>query len=322
MHRTRPRLTGAPGGWHAARVRAGPVLAAFVLTGLAVAASACGGSDGGSDAMAPGPSSTRAPRTTTTTIPRTIPRTVTSPDQLHEPASPRATARELAQVETGLRSGDRRPAVLQTLGWEQQLDYRALGAHPEWLVAVVAALPPALQATVRANVAAAAGLGGITPAQPKLPDWTILTPKPADVLRGYYAEAERASGIPWAYLAAIHFVETRMGRIHGNSPAGAQGPMQFIPSTWAAYGRGGNIDDDHDAILAAGRFLAAHGGPTDMNRALLAYNDSSAYVAAVEDYAGVMLADPRAYDGYYEWQVYYRTTSGVVRLPEGYGTAR
>jgi membrane-bound lytic murein transglycosylase B len=98
--------------------------------------------------------------------------------------------------------------------------------------------------------------------------------------------------------------------------------MQFIPSTWAAYGRGGDIDDDHDAILAAGRFLAANGGPADMDRALFAYNRSHAYVAAVDDYARVMLDDPRAYDGYYEWQVYYATTSGVVRLPEGYGTTR
>jgi membrane-bound lytic murein transglycosylase B len=113
-----------------------------------------------------------------------------------------------------------------------------------------------------------------------------------------------------------------MGRIHGNSSAGAQGPMQFIPSTWAAYGAGGDIDSDHDAILAAGRFLAATGGPSDMDRALFAYNHSQAYVAAVEAYARVMLADPRAYDGYYQWQVYYSTTSGVVRLPEGYRATR
>jgi hypothetical protein len=98
--------------------------------------------------------------------------------------------------------------------------------------------------------------------------------------------------------------------------------MQVLPSTWAVYGRGGNIDDDHDAILAAGRFLATNGGPGDMDRALFAYNRSRAYVASVEDYARVMLDDPRAYDGYYQWQVYYATTSGVVRLPEGYGATR
>ena len=187
---------------------------------------------------------------------------------------------------------------------------------------VLAAVPDALKPIVQANIGAGAGLGGITAPQATLPDWKILTPKPAEVLRGYYDEAQRDFGIPWAYLAAIHFVETRMGRIHGNSTAGAQGPMQFIPSTWAAFGHGGDINDDHDAIVAAGRYLAATGGPADMGRALLAYNHSSAYVAAVEAYAGVMLADPRAYDGYYQWQVYYSTTSGVVLLPEGYGTTR
>src|SRR5436190_2019108 len=73
---------------------------------------------------------------------------------------------------------------------------------------------------------------------------------------------------------------------------------------------------------ATGRYLAASGGPADMGRALLAYNHSNAYVTAVEAYARVMLADARAYDGYYQWQVYYSTTSGVLLLPEGYGVAR
>lgn len=247
---------------------------------------------------------------------------VANPDALHAPGSPAATARTLTRVETALRGDDRRPEVLRTLGWEQQLAYRTLGAHRDWVPAVETAVPPALRPVVDANVGADAGLGGITAPQSSLPDWTILTPKPAAELRADYDEAQQASAIPWAYLAAVHLVETRMGRIHGNSSAGAQGPMQFIPSTWAAYGRGGDIDDDHDAILAAGRFLAANGGPADMDRALFAYNRSRAYVAAIEAYARVMLADPRAYDGYYQWQVYYSTTTGVVRLPEGSGATR
>jgi membrane-bound lytic murein transglycosylase B len=138
------------------------------------------------------------------------------------------------------------------------------------------------------------------------------------VLRADYHDAESQSGVPWAFLAAIHLVETRMGRIHGNSGAGAEGPMQFIPSTWAAYGDGGDIDDDRDAILAAGRFLADHGGTTDINGALYAYNPSDDYVAAIEDYAGVMAADERSYDGYYAWQVYVTTGAGTRRLPEGW----
>ena len=158
----------------------------------------------------------------------------------------------------------------------------------------------------------------LTPPQTQLPDWTILAPPPAETLRGYYAEAEQASGIPWAYLAAIHFLETRTGRIRGNSSAGAQGPMQFIPSSWAAYGNGGDVNDNRDAILAAGRYLKAAGGPANMDKAIFAYNHDDGYVTAVKAYAQNMLNDPRAYDGYYQWQVYYRTVDGTVLLPEGY----
>ena len=51
----------------------------------------------------------------------------------------------------------------------------------------------------------------------------------------------------WEVLAAIMLVETRMGRIHSRSSAGAQGPMQFLPATWEAYGLGGDVHDAHDA---------------------------------------------------------------------------
>jgi membrane-bound lytic murein transglycosylase B len=94
--------------------------------------------------------------------------------------------------------------------------------------------------------------------------------------------------------------------------------MQFIPSTWAAYRNGGNINDNHDAIIAAGRYLAASGGTTNIDRALYSYNPSTHYVAAIKDYADVLIADPRAYDGYFAWQVYVTTTAGTTRLPEGW----
>jgi membrane-bound lytic murein transglycosylase B len=96
--------------------------------------------------------------------------------------------------------------------------------------------------------------------------------------------------------------------------------MQFIPSTWAAYGNGGNVNDNHDAILGAGRYLKAAGGPADIDRALFAYNHDQGYVSSVKAYAALMLADARAYDGYYQWQVYYRLAGGTVLLPEGYGS--
>ena len=50
----------------------------------------------------------------------------------------------------------------------------------------------------------------------------------------YYAEAQRRSGIAWQLLAAVNYVESDFGRLREASVAGAQGPMQFMPSTWAA----------------------------------------------------------------------------------------
>jgi membrane-bound lytic murein transglycosylase B len=93
--------------------------------------------------------------------------------------------------------------------------------------------------------------------------------------------------------------------------------MQFISETWARYGQG-DINDNHDAILAAARLLQANGAPGDMARALSRYNNSQHYVDAVEAYAQLMLADERAFLGYYNWQVGYATTEGTFVLPEGY----
>ena len=41
--------------------------------------------------------------------------------------------------------------------------------------------------------------------------------------------------------------------------------MQFLPSTFAAYGNGGDIHAPRDAILAAGRYLAANGFAPNRN---------------------------------------------------------
>jgi membrane-bound lytic murein transglycosylase B len=106
-----------------------------------------------------------------------------------------------------------------------------------------------------------------------------------------------------------------MGRIRGTSTAGAQGPMQFLPSTWDIYGEGGDINSNHDAILAAGRLLQDRGAPDDMGAALYAYNPSPRYVRAVTVHAEQIRAEPRTYLGYYHWQVYY----GETLLPEGWG---
>jgi soluble lytic murein transglycosylase-like protein len=222
----------------------------------------------------------------------------------------------LRHVERALARGD--GATDPTLGREQQLAYRALAAHPAWVDRVVAEVPAGVRDAVRANVAAGAALGGLTGEAPAgFPAWEILVPEPSTTLRRYYDEAERASGVPWQYLAAIHLVETRVGRIRGLSSAGAQGPMQFIPATWEAHGEG-DINDDRDAILAAGRYLASRGAPSDMDRALFSYNNDDRYVAAVKAYADVLAVAPAAYDGYHQWQVFYATVDGTFLLPEGW----
>ena len=243
-----------------------------------------------------------------------------SPADVPVPRTPTATAASLKRVERALRAPTTRPADLPRLGWEQQNAYRALTAHPDWLPRVLAKLPTDVQPIVTANERAGRdleALGGEGPRPRHHPDWHIVSQLPGAVLRSYYAEAEAATGIPWAYFASIHLVETRLGRIRGTSTAGAQGPMQFIPETWARYGHG-DINDNRDAILAAGRLLQANGAPGDMSRALFRYNNSDRYVEAVESYAQLMLSDERAFLGYYQWQVYSATTNGTFVLPEGY----
>src|SRR5690606_36754035 len=88
------------------------------------------------------------------------------------------------------------------------------------------------------------------------------------------------------------------GRIRGLSVAGARGPMEFLPSTWNEPGIGeGDIDDPHDAIQAAARYLVRRGGPADMQRALRGYNNSPNYVRAVRIYADLLRLHQRGAAG-------------------------
>ncbi|MEA2517703.1 MAG: hypothetical protein QOG16_1541, partial [Actinomycetota bacterium] len=112
----------------------------------------------------------------------------------------------------------------------------------------------------------------------------------------------------------LNFVESRFGRILGPSSAGAEGPMQFLPSTWDVYGNGGNINDPHDAVIGAARYLSSSGAPDRMWDALFAYNRSNDYVRAILIYARQMMRDPNMFYAYYHWQVYVRTKDGDVQM--------
>lgn len=187
--------------------------------------------------------------------------------------------------------------------------------------ATLALLRPWAAATVRTDLAASAALSRLTLSRKQFPPWRIAQPPGPGTLLADFREAQSRFGVGWEYLAAIEFIETRFGRVRGPSSAGAQGPMQFLPATWARYG-GGNIDNQRDAIITAARYLVANGAPADMATALYHYNNSTDYVTAVVDYAGRMRADPRAYDGYYNWQVLYARVGRLFILPVGYPRVR
>jgi hypothetical protein len=260
---------------------------------------------------------TEAPTTTTTEAP-----TTTTAAPLGPPVAagdPDGLALQLGAAITAIRDPATPEADLVRLGHTEQVATFALLDHPDWVPLVLAKLPPGQQGIVQANVNAGNELRALAPKlKDKLPTgWVIEAPRPAPELLGYYHEGEAQTGIPWSYLAAINLVETRMGRIHGLSSAGAQGPMQFMPQTWARFGQG-DITNPRDAILAAARYLKYNGAPQTIDSAIWNYNRSWHYVAAVKTYAQQMQADERAFYGYYHWQVYYRTAAANTLLPEGW----
>ncbi len=112
---------------------------------------------------------------------------------------------------------------------------------------------------------------------------------------------------------------------NGARPGRQHGRRQRADAVHARYlgpHGSGRIDDQRDAIRSAARYLAANGARRDLPAALYDYNNSLGYVHAVEDYAALMRADPRAYLGYYYWQVVYDQRRGAVILPVGYPNRR
>ena len=137
---------------------------------------------------------------------------------------------------------------------------------------------------------------------------------PARTLLRFYREAERRFGVDWEALAAVNFVETGFNKLRSRSSAGAQGPMQFMPATWRAYGLGGNVHEPRDAILGAANYLRASGAARDLRGALRRYNHSERYVDAVTAFAAQIRRDPTAFFQYHAWQVFVKTRSGPRRI--------
>jgi Transglycosylase SLT domain len=137
---------------------------------------------------------------------------------------------------------------------------------------------------------------------------------PPDYLAWYVSAARTCPGLPWPVLAGIGKIETDHGRsplpgVHsGANAAGAEGPMQFLPSTFDQYAV--NADpaqplspyDPADAIYTAARMLCANGArngtTTGIEQAIFAYNHADWYVTEVmtwaSTYAGQAAGGPDA----------------------------
>jgi hypothetical protein len=301
-----------------------------LLAVVVLAAPACSGADpapanGAPDAMGPtGPvpsARATAPSSNTATADPELP----NPDAWI-PRRPSALAAELEATRSERQRSVQRwiaaggpstwppPEDVQLLVLHEQLIYRVLAANDRLAEQVLARLDKGAVGEARANVLAGGALYDHFSPVKTPPDFRMRSPEPADTLRAYFEEGARRFGVDWELLAAVMLIETRMGRIVSNSSAGAQGPMQFIPSTWAAYGLGGDVRDERDAVLGAANYLSANGAPGNDRNALFHYNPVPAYVTAVTQYAKAMERDPDLFYAYYNWQVFVRTTRGDVRL--------
>jgi membrane-bound lytic murein transglycosylase MltF len=207
---------------------------------------------------------------------------------------------------------DAAPVTVASAYAMQKIELR-LSDDPALAARVIRLLPAALARDVADDVLAHRELARLTPPRP-LSAFRTGPAAAAAKLRAWYLEAQRRSGVAWQLLAAVNFVESDFGRMREASVAGAQGPMQFMPSSWRTYGLGGNVHDPHDAILGAANYLRAAGARRDIRAALHAYNPSRYYVDAVLRYARDITADVDNFYDFYAWQVYVKTPSGSVRL--------
>jgi hypothetical protein len=151
------------------------------------------------------------------------------------------------------------------------------------------------------------------PAGPAGASRFALSDIPRAYLALYHAAAPTCPKLTWQVLAGIGKVESNHGRLAApgvrsglNSAGCCAGPMQFNltngpPSTWDAFGRGGDVYDPADAIPAAARKLCANGlagspppsdpcpqvlGTPTLHLALLRYNNACWYVHEVVALAG------------------------------------
>ncbi len=129
------------------------------------------------------------------------------------------------------------------------------------------------------------------PAPIGVPNFVIDSFEIPPFLLPIYQACGTEYGIPWQVLASINKIETGFGTNMGPSSAGAIGWMQFLPSSWEAFGLDANGDgrkdpyNPVDAICAAANYLDLSGGSENLYDAIFAYNHADWYVQEVLTYA-------------------------------------
>jgi hypothetical protein len=182
-------------------------------------------------------------------------------------------------------------------------------SHRLGLVHQVAGLisaPGVAMATLTSKVSKVLGPAGKTEVlRSQLPVGSVPRDgKPTSYLQLFKASAALyCPGLSWTVLAAIGQIESADGTNVGPSIAGALGPMQFLPSTWAVWGIDGfgetgkpNVMNPYDAVPSAARLLCAAGaaaGGQSLRNAIFDYNHANWYVNEVIALAGEYAADYR-----------------------------
>lgn len=168
-------------------------------------------------------------------------------------------------------------------------------------IAVVSSLQAVLAGECPTTAAETSG-PGTSSYESQEPSKEAIADIPSNYLEVYRAAAEEY-GLDWAFLAAVGKQETDHGGGKEynciNSSVGAQGPMQFMPETWASEGVDGNGDgkkdpcDYEDAIFSAASYFLNLGAPEDYHGALCSYYGVCSDANA--DYANEVLAQAEEY---------------------------
>src|SRR5437763_5279140 len=135
--------------------------------------------------------------------------------------------------------------------------------------------PPARPAPRRQRHASAldklSNGGGVSGTAPSLPITSPMAPRASSsvpnlildrfpippFLLPIYQAAGTQYDVPWQVLAAINEIETDYGRNLSVSSAGAQGWMQFMPSSWRTYGVDADADGRKDPFNHAEAIFAS-----------------------------------------------------------------